>query len=278
MTMFDKFETSKTYELKDYKVKKGYGASNDVELLIDSQTVIEKAATELTLQDCTFTISQILRGGSTNLRFINLKVKVTNVGELETVGHHPDCKTKREVSLTDNTGHINLVLWRDRADNLSLEERDVVSLTNVVLSNFNNCVSLTTSFETAITMIDEEMAICSAPRPTRRSNVTSFQSTILGVKEFTATFKCVGCRTEVKSTAEPLLTCSACSAEFLKISTSMNNQCKVLLTNNQWFSANTRVSVIFFCSNNLETTNLVLSHVYLVTLGAGRGERVLVAH
>ena len=121
--MFDKFETSKTYEMKDYKVKKGYGASNDVELLIDSQTVIEKAATELTLQDCTFTISQILRGGSTNLRFINLRAKVTNVGELETVGHHPDCKTKRDVSLADNTGHINLVLWRDWADNLSLEER-----------------------------------------------------------------------------------------------------------------------------------------------------------
>ena len=37
----------------------------------------------------------------------------------------------REVRLADNTGHINLALWRERANNTSLKEGGFASLTNI---------------------------------------------------------------------------------------------------------------------------------------------------
>ena len=125
--MFEQFEASKSYSLTNYKVKKGYGQAN-VELLIDPQTVIEEAASQLKVSECTFKVSEILRGASATVCFINLKAKVTSVGELETVGQHHDQKSKRDVGLADDSGHINLVLWRERADDPQLQEGDVLSI------------------------------------------------------------------------------------------------------------------------------------------------------
>lgn len=57
---------------------------------------------------------------------------------MQTVGSYSDNKSKRNVHLADNTGHIDLVLWRDRADNAEFEEGDVLDLENMILSEFNN--------------------------------------------------------------------------------------------------------------------------------------------
>ena len=114
-----------------------------------------------------------------------------------------------------------------------------------MLTHFNNSVSLTTSFESAFTKINEEMVVASVPRSARKSNVVSMESTIVGLKDFSATFQCVGCRSEVKPGADDLIKCPCCTTEFLKTSTLMSNQCQIKLSNNQWFSANSRVCPVF---------------------------------
>ena len=101
---------------------------------------------------------------------------------------------RARVHLADNTGHVDLVLWRDRADNAEFEEGDVLGLENMVLSEFNNHFSLTATLETIITKLNENMTISAAPpKPSPKSNVISMQTFILGLKEFSCTFKCIGC-------------------------------------------------------------------------------------
>ena len=153
-------------------------------------TVAEKATVQIDIKNCSFTVSQILRGESRHVRFFNLKAKVTLVEDVQTVGSYPDKKSKRNVHLSDNTVHIDLVLWRDRADNAEFEEGDVLGLENMVLSEFNNHFSLTATLETIITKLNENMTISAAPpKPSPKSNVISMQTSILGLKEFSCTFK-----------------------------------------------------------------------------------------
>ena len=64
------------------------------------------------------------------------------------VGTFPDMKTKREISLADETGQIDLVLWRQRAEKVDFQAGDVLSLQNVVVSTFQQQTTITTSFET----------------------------------------------------------------------------------------------------------------------------------
>lgn len=179
------------------------------------------------------------------MSFFNLKAKVTLVEDVQTVGTYPDNKNKRNVHLADNTGHIDLVLWRDRADNAEFEEGDVLGLENIILSEFNNHLSLTATLETTITKLNENMTVSAAPpKPSPKSNVISMQASILGLKEFSSTFKCIGCHMDVdpKRTAGPMLKCPTCSTLFLKQSAHLGNRCMLLLTNNKWFAANTQVS------------------------------------
>lgn len=76
--MFSKFETTGIYDFQKYKLKKGFGSLNQVELLIDQFTMVEKAEIQLKIKGSSFTISQILRGETQGIRFINLKAKVTS--------------------------------------------------------------------------------------------------------------------------------------------------------------------------------------------------------
>ena len=230
--------------MKQYKIKKGFGSSNNVELLVDQFTIAQKAETQFEIKDCFFTISQILRGEATNIRFINLKAKVTSIEDTRIVGSYPENKAKRQITLADETGHMNLVLWRERAENINFIEGDVLALQNMVVSNFNNHVSLTTSFDAGITKLEEQMSV-SQPKAFPKSNVTSLETLILALKEFNCTFKCISCRMDINQNAtctSPMLKCPTCSTMFLKNTAQLNNQCMVLLPNNQWFTANTRVS------------------------------------
>lgn len=58
------FETNGTFDFKQFKVKKAYRSSNNVEVLIDQFTVAEKATVQIDIKNCSFTVSQILRGES----------------------------------------------------------------------------------------------------------------------------------------------------------------------------------------------------------------------
>lgn len=108
--LFSNFETDVTYDLESFKVKKAFGNSSSLELLLDNDTKVSTAASQLKITDHTFNISQILRKETENIRFINLKAKVTSIGDSISVGTYPDNKSKRSIFLADNTGHIELVL------------------------------------------------------------------------------------------------------------------------------------------------------------------------
>ena len=151
--LFSNFETDVTYDLESFKVKKAFGNSSSLELLLDNDTKVSTAASQLKITDHTFNISQILREETENIRFINLKAKVTSIGDSISVGTYPDNKSKRSIFLADNTEHIELVLRRERAETIQFKEGDVLSLQNVVLSTFNNQLSVTSTFETVITTL-----------------------------------------------------------------------------------------------------------------------------
>ena len=72
---------------------------------------------------------QKLKGGiADRFRFVNLKAKVTAIGEVMVVGSFPDLKNKRDVTLADNTDHIHLVLWREKTEKIEFFFQKVVSL------------------------------------------------------------------------------------------------------------------------------------------------------
>ena len=180
--------------------------------------------------------------GNTSLK---LNAKVTDVDQPVTVGTYPDNKIKRSVYLADNTGHIQLVLWRERAENISFQKDDVLMLENVVISTFNNESSLTTTFKTSITVVKDVMTIISTERPNKDPDVIS---TILAIKEFMCTYGCIGCKNEIvcadSYNNNTTITCPTCSTIFLKQHAKLKNQCTVLLSNKKWFQAYTSVSII----------------------------------
>lgn len=105
--LFSNFETDVTYDLESFKVKKAFGNSSSLELLLDNDTKVSTAASQLKITDHTFNISQILRKETENIRFINLKAKVTSIGDSISVGTYPDNKSKRSISQTI-LGTLNL--------------------------------------------------------------------------------------------------------------------------------------------------------------------------
>lgn len=173
--MFPNFEMNVTYDLESFKLRKAFGNSSTLELLLDHDTNFSTATSlqQLQITDHTFNISQILRHETDNIRFINLKAKVTSIGDATLVGTYPENKTKRTIYLADSTGHIELVLWREQAENIEFSKGDVLSLQNLLLSTFNNQLSVTSSFETVITTLNEEMTVPSTQHPLPKSNVTS---------------------------------------------------------------------------------------------------------
>ena len=176
--LFSKFEVSKAYDMSSFKIKKAFGDATSVEMLIDNELLVIPGTTQLRIVGCsTFKISEIHRGNTSDTRYINLKAKVMKIHEPDAVSTYPDCKTKREVNLADETGHIELILW---AENVSFKTGDVLSLANVVVSSFNRQVNVTTSFETAISVVNEIMEVKEKPDSmASTSNVVSMTTTVM---------------------------------------------------------------------------------------------------
>jgi hypothetical protein len=130
--MFDKFEVTRTYDLKSFKIKKGMGSGNDVEMLITEETEVAESLIRFNIEIMWFKLSQIVRQHTQNIRFLNLKAKITSIEDLLTVGKYPDHKQKRDVHLADDTGQITLVLWRERAKTIHFKEGDVITIENAV--------------------------------------------------------------------------------------------------------------------------------------------------
>ncbi|CAB3979699.1 Hypothetical predicted protein [Paramuricea clavata] len=136
-------------------------------------------------------------------------------------------------------GHIDLVLWGG----------DVLGLQNAVLSECNNHLTITTTLETIISKLSEEMTVSAAPpKSSQKSNVICMETSILAIKDFSCNFKCVGCCMDIdsNSTVGPMLKCPTCSTLSLKRSAQLYNNCMLLLPNNKRFSANTQVIQLSF--------------------------------
>jgi DNA-directed RNA polymerase subunit RPC12/RpoP len=237
--IYPKLESNKTYELESFKVKKSFGDQTTSELVLDHETKITLAASQVQIEDCSYTISEILRGETGHKRFLNVKAKVVSLEEPCVVGTFPETKTKRTVCVGDMMGQMELILWREQADVICFKNGDVVS-------KFNGQLNLTTAFETSITVLDEEMTVArSAKRPLATCNVISTQASILAVKEFIATYSCLACRKPINfvdfDTNNALIACPTCSCMFLKTTLQPAHKCMVLLNNNQWFTAHTKV-------------------------------------
>ena len=147
-----------------------------VELMIDPSTKVLSSPAPISMEQHTLNISQILRKETGDLRFINLKAKVVDVDDVSIVGNYPDQKSKRSVHIANSTGHIELVLWRERAEHFEHKENDVLLIQSAVLSMFSGKMTITTIYETTINKIDEEMNVATAKRSRPMSNVMSLQT------------------------------------------------------------------------------------------------------
>ena len=191
--LFPKFEAKTTYDVSSFKIQKACYKDNCVELLFDEATSITKSSTQMGVEEHPYTISQILRNKEDDLRFICLKAKVIGIEDVCVVCQYPKNKTKRNVHLVDETGHIDLVLWRERAENFEFSAGDVLSLQQIVVSNYNRVVALTATSETLITKVDESMRVQTVQRPVAKSNVMTLETCVLALREFKCEYLCIYC-------------------------------------------------------------------------------------
>lgn len=253
-SLYDSFEPLKTYDIINLKVKKGFANDRDLELLITPETQIKDSVThQFKMERSTFTIDQILRRETHNIRFINLKAKILSVEDITTVGQYPNQKKKRDVLMADTTGEINLVLWEGRTEEFDYRDGDIVMIENAVVSSFNKTLYITTSTETSFEVIDDEdLELDEARinmRPKPQPVITTLEAPIQAFKEFKSLVKCVNCQTEILHTqddtpgqpASQAIKCGTCSATFLLTIAPVINECKFLVLD-QWYTARKTVS------------------------------------
>lgn len=250
--MFSQFQTRVTYDMKSFKLKRAFGQnSSEVEVLLDHGTSIEKSPQQFTVEKKQFPIAAILRKESQGFRFIDIKAKILAVEDVCMVGKHPNNVQKRDVELADESGVINMVLWRQRAVHFEFSVDDVILIENAVTTTFNNQLMLSTAFETTFLKIEESISVPPTGRRATRKRglISTYEARVLGVKEFKAIYKCISCKGEIDHTpgnsgAEILLCCPACTTVFLVSPAAVFNKCSVLLSHDhEWYSANSGVSV-----------------------------------
>ena len=100
----------------------------------------------------------------------------------------PDMKMKQEITLADKTSQIDLVLWRQRAENVDFKAGDVLSLQNVVVSTFQQQITVTTSFETSLNVIEKDIAVTKEAKALDKPVQT--KTTVLVIKNFQSVSKC----------------------------------------------------------------------------------------
>ena len=79
-------------------------------------------------------------------------------------------------------GQIDLVLWRKRAEKVDFKAGDVLSLQNVVVSTFQQQTTVTTSFETSLSVIEKDIAVIEEAKELART--VQIMATVLAIKNF----------------------------------------------------------------------------------------------
>lgn len=282
-SFFHVLQPLKTYILKGYKIKRGFGITT-MQIQINSDAQIELSKLQYKIEKQTFNISQIIRKETQNIKTLNVKCKIISIEDLKLVGKYPNQFQKRDVICADSTGSITLVLWRERANNVEFEVGDTITIENATTSSFNNNINLTTTGETIITKInDDELGsvqpeMCCSQQ--QNQVITSVNTRILAVKEFKTTCHCINCRNNIvlppqnDDSTPDILTCPLCTSMFLLEDGKITNECSILLSNNkQWFLAKTMVSLLFlilyYLTNQYFIANNQKTDEQVVTLNVG---------
>ena len=247
--MFPNFEASKSYDISSFKIKKAFSDNDSIEILLDGDACVNSAATEVPVVACSnLKIKDILAQAKNAPRFINLVAKVMTIHNPREVGTFPDMKTKREISLADETGQIDLALWRKRAEKVDFKAGDVLSLQNVVVSTFQQQATVTTSFETSLSVIEKDIAVIEEAKELART--VQITATVLAIKNFQSVSKCLICKSAIvpqRSHAESLtIDCTTCGSSFLKAKGGFSNQCFVMLSDQNWYTARTSLSISIY--------------------------------
>ena len=200
--VFDLFMGTKTYNLRGFRLKKGMGNDNDIEILISGETKVTQSSLQFATEKRCLKISQILCRETSNVRFFKVKAKVISIEEAQAVGRFPEEKLKRDVLLGDETGQVTMVLWRQKAVLIEFNEGDVVNIENAVTLTFNNSVMVSTSAETKITVIDEEIQVelptCLALPSKKHCTVISVDTNVLAYKNFCCQYRCINCHKTIE--------------------------------------------------------------------------------
>ena len=264
--LFDKFEPTKTYDLKAFKVKRGF-RGEEIEMLLPENVEVNMALVQYPIEKRTFTIAQILRRETANVRFFTVKAKVIYIDDAQMVGKAPNDKLMREVQLGDTTGTIILVLWRRRAEleSLNFKEDNVVVIENAVSSTFSGNVVISTAEETTINATNDEMNLEmsseNAASPCKKSKISCIETSVSAVKDFKCECRCVNCRRDIDWLASStggtascssgdedlgFVKCPGCNTILRADAGKIRNECKLLLSyNNAWFLASSGVSFLF---------------------------------
>lgn len=175
-----------------------------------------------------------------------------DIGLTETVGQYPNQKDKRDVLIADNTGQITLTLWQKQCQNLTFNQDNVIVIENAVTSTFNNQIYITTSAETSINVVEEEIEVQATPavKPKNTDVIATTVAQILAIKNFRCLIKCINCKKEIDfATLETtiitdvMVTCPQCNVTFLAQNAQFKNNCEIMLsTDKQWYTANSAVS------------------------------------
>ena len=226
--LYETIQPGKTYKISNFNLKKGYGnMSTYKEIALNQASQVEiTAAQQFALKPLIYDIASILRlhididGGRSSLPIISTKGKVTSVDESTMVGVPPDTKMIREVILTDATGSLTMLFWRDNALCLPFNEGDVVMVENLRLSNWSGSISGNVGNETSFKIVEEEIQVAQNPSTpmNRKSNIVSCIAGVEAIKGFCLTVKCKNCsKTQVNTGSKNIITCEleVCKATFM---------------------------------------------------------------
>ena len=142
-------------------------------------------------------------------------------------------------------GQINLVSWRQLPENVDFKAGDVLSLQNIVVSTFQQQITVTTSFETSVNVIEKDIAVTEEAKALDKT--VQMKTMALTIKNFQSVSKCYLCRSATmpqQSHARSLtIDCTTCGSSFLKTKGGFSNQCSVMLLGHNWYNA--RYCVLF---------------------------------
>ena len=141
-----------------------------------------------------------------------------------------------------NVARVRKMLWRQRAERINFKTGHVLSLQNAVLSTFNEKTTVTTSFESTINVVDNEIAVREDAKSLNRK-IELPSTTVLAVKNYQSVLNCKSSFNPKESSVHSLMTsCPKCHASFLTKLAGSTNQCSVMLSDQTWCTARTSVS------------------------------------